>query len=133
MDRNWLYHQYIILKKSPYKIGEEIGKAPNTIRYQLKKHNIPIRNRTEAMSKELGNNWKGDKAKYFAKHFYMRKYKTKPDRCEICGEKKKLELSSKDHKYTRNVDEYQYICKSCHVKYDESKGFIKRDQNGRFI
>ena len=39
--------------------------------------------------------------------------------CEICGKPGKLELSNiKDHVYTDDPDDYQYIHKSCHSKYD---------------
>jgi hypothetical protein len=47
-DKEWLYEQYILLKKSTAQIGEEINCGSETIRYWLNKYNIPVRNRTEA-------------------------------------------------------------------------------------
>ena len=57
-------------------------------------------------------------------HQWIRKRKTKPSLCENCGLERKLELSSKDHKYSRDPDDYRYFCRSCHRKWDtEHNGF----------
>lgn len=42
-DKNWLYQQYILEKKSIYKIAEELNLTTPAIRYWMVKHNIPIR------------------------------------------------------------------------------------------
>ena len=67
--------------------------------------------------------WKGDNVGLKAIHMWIAKHKPKPEICEICGEKKKLELSSKTHEYTRDLEEYRWLCRSCHMKYDYEKGF----------
>lgn len=61
-----------------------------------------------------------DKPSVGALHDYVRKYKPKVEKCEKCGEKRKLELANlKNHKYTRNFDDYAWMCKDCHVKFDD--------------
>lgn len=67
--------------------------------------------------------WRGDDAGYVAIHDWIKRWKPKPEVCEICGEKKKLELSSKTHEYSRDLEEYRWLCRSCHMKYDYEKGF----------
>ena len=64
------------------------------------------------------HSFKGDKAGYNAIHSWVNTYKRKPNNCEHCGAQKKLQLANKDHKYSRALDDYMYLCRSCHVKWD---------------
>ena len=54
-DKEWIYYQYIIMKKTPNQIGKEIGCSSPTVNKYIKKHDIPIRSHAEArgISKEL--------------------------------------------------------------------------------
>ena len=63
-------------------------------------------------------NWKGDKAKYIAKHEWARKQIPKPKVCPDCGKEKRLDIANKDHLYKRVVEDWMYKCRSCHNKYD---------------
>lgn len=54
-DRSLLKEQYIDERKSTIEIAEEWGCAPNTVRDRLKKFDIPIRSRSEAVSAGYGN------------------------------------------------------------------------------
>jgi len=66
------------------------------------------------------NHWKFKEGKISLSgiHNWIRLRKIKPDKCELCNKEKRLELSNKDHKYSRNVEDYQYTCRSCHRKWD---------------
>jgi hypothetical protein len=45
--------------------------------------------------------------------------KKKTQLCEHCKEDKKLELASmNDHIHLRNIDEYKWLCRKCHLIYD---------------
>ena len=55
---------------------------------------------------------------YARLHRYIREIKPKPELCEICKEKKRLTLSSNNHTYTRNPDDYRYLCLKCHLIVD---------------
>lgn len=72
----------------------------------------------EKLSGENNCRWRGNDAGYKAIHQWVRKYKPKTDNCEFCGKNKKLVLSSKTHKYTRNLDEYLWLCNTCHRNFD---------------
>ena len=77
------------------------------------------------MADEKHPGWKGGEAGYQAIHQWIRRRKAKPTSCELCGVfSTRLQLSSKDHKYTRNLDEYQYICAKCHKTYDIQNGLV---------
>ena len=62
--------------------------------------------------------WKGDRAGYEALHDWVRKYKPKLNYCEKCGKEKLLELSNISGEYKRDVNDYEWLCRSCHIKKD---------------
>ena len=66
--------------------------------------------------------WKGDDAKPSAKHYWVYRKFGRPETCEICGKTglrgTKIQWSNKDHKYSRNREDWQRICPSCHSYYD---------------
>lgn len=90
------------------------------------KKKISESNKRFDKSKERNPNYRGNNAKKSAIHMWMNKYKPKPEKCETCGKKTdKLHCSNKDHKYSRNPDDYRWLCQSCHYKYDVKKGYRK--------
>jgi hypothetical protein len=86
---------------------------------------------TEEHKRKIGRkgsknaSWKGDKATYSVKHLWIvrEKGKAKDGVCVDCGNNKdegsRLEWSNKDHKYKRNVNDYDIRCKKCHIKFDK--------------
>lgn len=62
--------------------------------------------------------WKGDNVKYSALHEYMRKICPKPDLCESCKDKPPMDLANKSGEYTRDVTDWEWLCRSCHMKKD---------------
>lgn len=111
------------------------------MRYRYKKGNIPWNKgltrktdeRIDMIAKRMEGeghpNWKGDNVTYKPLHIWLNRHKQKRETCEICNEKKILELSNIDHKYTRNLEDYQWLCKSCHSKYDIKKGLREFNLN----
>lgn len=103
------------------------------------------RNKKVSISKMGSKNpaWVGNKVKYNPLHQWVRKYKTPRIKCEFCGLKKILELSNKSGKYLRELSDWQWLCKSCHSKYDFTEvtrkklSFIaltrSRDSKGRWL
>lgn len=65
-------------------------------------------------------------AAYNSIHHWIRRRIKKPDHCELCGKpeefnnvgKSKLQLSSRDKQYTRNIADWWFLCASCHKNYD---------------
>lgn len=79
----------------------------------------------EILMGERSPNWKGDNATPTAIHKYIQKRKTKPKICEDCNQEKRLGLSFLHHPepYTRNIEDYRYLCWSCHMRYDYKIGY----------
>lgn len=74
-------------------------------------------------SGERGNNWKGNKAGYFALHIRVRGQRGKPCFCEVCktiDKNKTYEWSNLTGNFV-NIMDYKRMCKSCHNKYDKNK------------
>lgn len=151
-NKNWLTYQYITLKKSTSEIAKTINISQTTINRWLKKFNIPRRTKSEALKiifnkpeikekmmkikrkkkgvfiGEKSGCWKGNKAGYSALHSYVRKYKPKVVKCEICGNVRKLYASHINHNYSRDLDEYRWLCCPCHKKYDINLKNAKQNQ-----
>jgi hypothetical protein len=95
------------------------------------KDKISLAHKGKAMLSTRGNlhhNWKDQFASISAIHKWLRKRITKPIKCNICHKEKKLQLSSKTHQYSREMSEYQYLCFSCHRKWD-----IQHNNNANYL
>ena len=75
--------------------------------------------------------WKGENAKYIAKHNWIANNFGKPDTCEKCKKSgfsgHRIHWANKSGKYFRNFDDWIRLCVSCHRKYDgmDEWGFQK--------
>ncbi len=107
-----------------YKSGKRI--APFKGKNLSRKHKANI-------SKGLGlgkdtPNWKGDFAGYGAIHEWIRSKNGKAIKCEsmTCSKisKNYQWAKKKNRKYTRNIEDYMQLCRSCHAKYD----FVHKDR-----
>ena len=71
---------------------------------------------------EKNLNWKGNSAGYGALHSWVSRWKGKAKICIDCGatcKERKLHWSNIDHKYNRELKDYQARCVPCHRKYDK--------------
>ena len=65
--------------------------------------------------------WKGDKVSYKGIHNWIKRHKPEPDICEICDLKKKLDLANISGEYKRDLDDWEYLCRKCHIRKYHSK------------
>lgn len=105
---------------------------------------------------KLGRNnpaWMGNDVGYKSLHAWISRHKERSDLCQFCGSKdRKLELALIGDKYTRELDDYLWVCRPCHRKIDgkvppsfagkkhnqatlnKLKSLNRpRDENGRYI
>lgn len=69
---------------------------------------------------EKNNKWVGDEVGYFQLHRWVNSNYEWGKICEHCGEgDKRLELASRNYKYTREKGDWIKLCKKCHVKFDK--------------
>jgi hypothetical protein len=76
-----------------------------------------------AVCGEQHHKWKGDSAGVTAVHIWIRKQllQTLPLQCTECGSTENIEVANlNNHVYTRDVNDYTFLCRKCHKKKDGS-------------
>lgn len=63
-------------------------------------------------------NWKGDEVGYAALHDWVKRRLEKPKACQDCGQEKPLDLANISQKYKRDLTDWEWICRSCHMTKD---------------
>ena len=62
--------------------------------------------------------WRGDKVGYGALHDYIKCYLPKPEFCQNCFKKKAFDLANKSGEYKRNLLDWWWLCRLCHMTLD---------------
>jgi hypothetical protein len=62
--------------------------------------------------------WTGDKVGYHAIHEWVKRRKPKPIFCEVCHLKPPYDLVNISGGYRRDVEDYRWLCRSCHMVSD---------------
>lgn len=68
-------------------------------------------------------NWGGSDASSNGIHTWLRKNVPKVGVCSKCGKEGKTDRAFLHHpaQHTRNVEDYVELCRSCHVRFDQSR------------
>ena len=92
--------------------------------------------------------WKGDKVGYIQLHCWVKNHLIEPQTCRDCNKPKKLDLANISGNYRRELSDWEWLCRRCHMLKDgrlenlKKTQFIKgqgnwksrkRDNNGKFI
>jgi hypothetical protein len=67
---------------------------------------------------EKNGMWKGEGVGYGALHEYVKSHLTQPLNCEKCGLPKKLDLANRSGDYKRDLRDWEYLCRKCHMEND---------------
>ena len=67
---------------------------------------------------EKSPSWKGDKAGLSALHIWVKKNLIKPQTCQDCNQPKPLDLANISQEYKRDLSDWEWLCRSCHMKKD---------------
>ena len=59
-----------------------------------------------------------ENAGYFAIHDWVRRRKDKPELCERCGKEHPHDLANISQQYKRDVNDFEWLCRRCHMKSD---------------
>ena len=96
-------------------------------RFQSGKNN-PMYGRFGAANPNYGNI--KEKVTMPRLHEWVRRYKQKPNVCEECKVRKPFDLANISGEYKRDINDFRWLCRSCHMKSD---GRMKNINNkGRF-
>jgi hypothetical protein len=67
---------------------------------------------------ERASKWKGEKVGYKGLHKWIRQNKPLLIMCENCGEQKSYDLANISGEYKRDINDFKWLCRSCHIKED---------------
>jgi len=72
---------------------------------------------------EKNGMWRGDGVKYSGLHLWIKSHLKKPDCCQGCGEKtSKLDLANISQEYKRELNDWEWLCRRCHMNKDGRTG-----------
>jgi len=81
---------------------------------------------------EKNGMWKGNKAGIDAIHIWVAKRLKKPKICSQCKKRKVIDLANINQNYKRNLTDWKWICRRCHMKEDgRLEKFINRNKQPR--
>lgn len=84
----------------------------------------------ESKLSEKNPMWKGNNASIYAIHCWVRGHKQKSDFCKVCGELPPFDVANISGEYKRDVDDYQWLCRRCHMKSDGRLNNLKQYRVG---
>lgn len=114
--------------KTVDEISRDTGVHKATVYYNLHRHGVKVRTKSESKMAEKNPMWAGDKVKYGQLHNWVKKRLPKPKICPICKERNVLDLANIAPKpnvrtYNRNLENWEWLCRRCHMVKD---GRLKR-------
>ena len=78
-------------------------------------------------------NWKGDKVGIKSLHNWIRRRKPKPELCERCKKVPPYDLANISGEYKRDVNDYEWLCRSCHSKEHRGKEWSEKMKEFKLI
>jgi hypothetical protein len=85
--------------------------------------------------KQAGENnfqWKGDEVGYISLHNWIRRHKPKLELCEDCKEEESYDLANISGEYKRDINDYKWVCRRCHMKEDGRINNLKKGGTHNF-
>lgn len=73
--------------------------------------------------------WKGDKVGYIALHAWVRRRLLKPILCSRCKKRKAIDLANISGQYKRDLSDWIWICRHCHMFEDGRINNLKKGKN----
>lgn len=62
--------------------------------------------------------WKGDKVGYSALHGWVKRHLPKTELCEECKIVPPYDIANISQKYKRDLKDWEWLCRKCHMKKD---------------
>lgn len=74
--------------------------------------------KSHSKKSEKNPQWKGNKVGYTALHNWIKSRLSKPQLCENCKKQKPYDLANKSGNYKRDINDWKWLCRRCHMKED---------------
>jgi hypothetical protein len=123
---------YSHTEESKLKMSESLkkGYAMGThVSWNKGKHNVYSEETRKKLSEtkinEKNPNWKGNDVKEPALHDWVKRRKNKSKLCENCNEETPFDLANISGEYKRDINDYQWLCRKCHMVSDGRMNNLK--------
>lgn len=83
----------------------------------------------DASEKKMGERnpmWKGDDVGISALHLWVTDHFPKPEFCMDCGKVPPLDLANISQEYKRDLSDWEWLCRQCHMLKDGRMNNLKR-------
>ena len=70
---------------------------------------------------ELNPMWVGDDIGYGGLHSWVKSRLPSPINCSRCKKKRRLDLANISQKYIRDITDWEWLCRDCHMSKDGRK------------
>lgn len=77
----------------------------------------------------MNKSWKGGSVGKIALHDWIRHRKPKPKLCECCGKRPPKDLANISQEYQRDVSDFEWLCRKCHLVKDGRIENLKQNQS----
>ena len=67
---------------------------------------------------EKCHSWKGDDVGYHGLHNWIRKIIPRPQFCQLCNQNPPCDIANKTGIYSRDLNNWFWLCRRCHILYD---------------
>lgn len=88
--------------------------------------------KVKAAERRLYPNFNGTTQEYKALHGWIRRNFKRPAGCEHCGDTgaKRYDWATIDNRYTKNREDWENLCRRCHIKSDGRINQLKKGLEG---
>lgn len=73
-------------------------------------------------------NWRGNRVGNNGLHSWVQRNKPKPSLCVDCNIKKPIDLANISQEYKRDINDFKWVCRGCHMKEDGRINNLKQFQ-----
>jgi len=92
---------------------------PSGLKYKKHKENpTSFKKGSVPWNKGVPSKFMKDNPGYDAIHEWVERWKGKPKKCIFCGSERNVQIANKSGKYLRQLDDWLFLCKKCHCRYD---------------
>lgn len=77
-------------------------------------------------------NWKGNKVSIPGVHDYIRYRLPRPEKCQCCNEGYPIDLANISQKYQRDISDWEWLCRRCHMTKDGRMKNLKQYSHLKF-
>lgn len=86
----------------------------------ISKQNKGKKNYKISISKigEKNSNWLGDKVGLSGVHLWLKRRYKKPEFCQDCRKNKAMDLANISGNYKRDINDFEWLCRHCHMSKD---------------